>query len=784
MSYRDLCFSLAQCETENEVITILQKEGFWDDPSCWRYYGDIEDNFSTIGNQQSSPEYALVEKLVNSVDAVLLNRCLEDGIDPKSNQAPRNITEALVRFFNIPDGKLSRLTPLERTALAENISLVATGTKSNPCYSVIDKGEGQTPETMPKTLLGLFKSIKSEIPFVQGKFHMGGTGALRFCGENHIQLVISRRNPRILKPGESDKWGFTVVRRENPRGKRRTSVYTYLAPGGEVLSFRAHSLPLLPSEYPQAFGKNLDWGTYIKLYEYKIAGLKTNILFDLYYALSLLMPNIALPVRLFERRKGYSGHTFETTLSGLVVRLEEDKRENLEPGYPSSHTISCLGQRLNVQIFAFKQGQAVKYRRNEGIIFTVNGQTHGHLSHSFFQREGVGMGYLRDSLLVIVDCTDLDDRSKEDLFMNSRDRLCDCELKTLMEKQLEQLLKEHPGLRELKEKRRQEEIKNKLQESKPAADIIEKVIKNSPTLLKLLSPGGRISNPFQLIETGTGKDYKGKKYPTYFRLKKKTQEYTKECPVNWRFRVQFETDASNDYFKREDDPGEFTLLANGLEVSNYVLSLWNGIANLTVSLPPNAKPNNIIKYVALVKDATIWEPFRNEFAVVVMAPKKHQESGSDKRHPSPSDKNGQGAHSPSRLSLPQIFDVRRDKWTEHGFDEFDALDIVSIGDGKYDFYVNMDNICLQNELKYANPATDVELITAQFRTGVVLIGMQLISELSRLHSKGLADRSNESIPEKVKLFTRAISPILIPMISTLSALQTEEIEPQNTVTFE
>lgn len=47
--------------------------------------------------------------------------------------------------------------------------------------------------------------------------------------------------------------------------------------------------------------------------------------FDLYNKISLLLPNIAHPIRVSERRKGYSGHTLEITLSGLSVRLEEDK---------------------------------------------------------------------------------------------------------------------------------------------------------------------------------------------------------------------------------------------------------------------------------------------------------------------------------------------------------------------------------------------------------------------------------------------------------------------------
>src|SRR5260370_14375377 len=96
-----------------------------------------------------------------------------------------------------------------------------------------DCGEGQTPERMPETLLSLTKSNKLRIPFVQGKFNMGGTGILKFCGRHNLQLVLSRRDQKILPNGAAKsecQWGFTVVRREDPTEVSRSSVYTYLAP--------------------------------------------------------------------------------------------------------------------------------------------------------------------------------------------------------------------------------------------------------------------------------------------------------------------------------------------------------------------------------------------------------------------------------------------------------------------------------------------------------------------------------------------------------------------------
>lgn len=58
---KTLCIALAKSETETEVINLLKEWGFWDDPNVWTYYGDNENNFAVIGNQQSAPDSAKVK---------------------------------------------------------------------------------------------------------------------------------------------------------------------------------------------------------------------------------------------------------------------------------------------------------------------------------------------------------------------------------------------------------------------------------------------------------------------------------------------------------------------------------------------------------------------------------------------------------------------------------------------------------------------------------------------------------------------------------------------------
>lgn len=781
---KKLCTSLAYAESEEEVINILKNAGFWDRASVWIDYDRNPNNFSTIGNQQSSPDTALVEKIINSVDAVLMRECLRRKIKPDGSNAPQSIVEALKDFFGIYDGKLSSIDASQRTKLAGNILLVATGQKSNPCYAIIDFGEGQTPKRIPDTFLSLNKSNKLKIPFVQGKFNMGGTGALQFCSKRHnVQLIISRRDSKIAGESEDEtarNWGFTVIRREDPRCGMRSSSFRYLAPEGKILMFEATNLPLLPKEYPEAYGQNLEYGTFLKLFEYQLTGYKTNILFDLYNRFSMLLPGVALPVRMLERRKGYTGHSFETTMSGLNVRLDEDKKDNLEENFPSSSEMKIMGQEMKVLVFAFKKGGREKYTRNEGILFTVNGQSHGFLPQTFFERKSVGMSYLADSILVVTDCSKFDGRTREDLFMNSRDRLRESVIRYEIEQRLEELIRNHPGLRALREQRRREEIENKLQDSKPLAEVIENIFKKSPTLSKLFLEGIRIKNPFNLVDTKTKAEFRGKRFPSFFKLSKEyPKENPKPCPINRRFRLQFETDAGNEYFNRDQEPGKFSIAFNSHTITDFSLNLWNGLASLNVELPTDVKIGDAILFKTEVTDNSRIEPFYNEFYVKVGdADEKRTGGGGGKRRPPEGDEEDEERKTPSSLDLPNMIELKKTdvQWQHHFKDDVDALSVKDTGEGGYDFYINMDNVHLQTEIK-GNTKIDHRLLEARFKYGLVLIGISLLGHFESKGGQKLEEKSENnggsSTFDKIYQLTKAMSPILLPMIASLGDLELE-----------
>lgn len=836
---KNFCLALLNADTEKEVISLLEEKHLWSKPEVWRLYGDRENNFSTIGNQQSRPDAALVEKLINSEDARLMSECLSRGIDPQGPDAPPTIRDAVARFFDEKSGsmhpnagKIGLWPDQKRRQIAKGITLSATGSLprvGRPCFTISDSGEGQTPDMMPETLLSLDRSNKLRIPFVQGKFNMGGTGILKFCGKHNLELVISRRNPSI--PGNAAKtsdsqWSFTIVRREDPVGIARSSVYTYLAPVGSdnspskggVLRFSADELPIFP-DGNLAYARNAAWGTAIKLYEFGGATSifsSTHILRKdgLLSRLDLLLAEPALPIRLHECRTGYGGHpgSFDTTLTGLVVRLEDDHSENLEPDFPVSCPLSVDGEHMVATIYAFKKGKAETYRRDEGIVFTVNGQMHGNLTKSFFARQKAGrLNYIADSLLVIVDCSNISGRAREDLFMNSRDRLSHNPFRQAIESQLEVMLHDDTRLRALKERRRAEEIQAKLAEEKPLEEILESILKQSPSLASLFLTGVRASNPFKTFDVSQEEDkFEGKTHPTYFKFKGRDygKELIRDCHVNQRCRITFETDAANDYFKRQVNSGSFSLFRvsepHRSPVSDYVgPHLQNGIAALNLALPVNCEVGDDLEFEAVVSDPVLLNDFVNRFKLNIKPELAPRSGEPGKGRKPPSEQPGKERELPSGISIPNIIPIYEKDWNnfDPAFDRYTALRIGITdepGDGAasaededrhdvFDFKINMDNVFLKTELKSIKD--EIELIHKRWQYALVLVGLALLHEdrqqrkAARAGNGGLSqiedaeEQGSETIEDKVAKVSTALAPVLLPMIESLGSLDLETAEP-------
>ncbi len=94
-----LFHKLYSAPTEEAVNEVIQNDPIFHAPNNWRPYGDNESNFSVVENQQSNPVAALIEKLTNSIDALLMKKCYESGIVPNSADAPKTMDEAVKKFY-------------------------------------------------------------------------------------------------------------------------------------------------------------------------------------------------------------------------------------------------------------------------------------------------------------------------------------------------------------------------------------------------------------------------------------------------------------------------------------------------------------------------------------------------------------------------------------------------------------------------------------------------------------------------------------------------------------
>jgi len=815
---RDLCACLLYAESEDEVIGLLTKAGYWEDPTVWRHYGDVENNWGQGGNQQSLAEAALVEKVVNSVDARLLNECLERRIDPKGPDAPKSIREAVSRFFEGGTGKklatggfVEDWSEEKIREVAQGITLCGTGTKPILNLTISDCGEGQTPRKIPTTIMSLSKSNKMYIPFVQGQFNQGGTGALRFCGKHNIQFVVSRRNPKLLGPDpdeEDSRWGFTVVRRERPEGGRRNSIYTYLAPAGvgdahaerhgEILSFSAPSVKIFPDK-ESPYGRDATFGTAVKLFDYRYLGERSNIIRgrSILSRLDLLLPEIALPIRLYEFRKSEGGKYLdsgsrETTLSGLRRRL--GNTPNVEPEFPITIPFSPSGEQLYATVYAFKPagtarddseddgenpkkkklGGLTRYRKREGILFIRNGQTQGTLPKDFFRRDALKLKTLADDLLVFVECDKMGDDVREDLFMPSRDRLTDNDFKSELIDGLEQALRNNESLRQLRNKRQQEQMTDRMKDDKPLADVLQHLIRSSPNLTALLQLGQRITAPFNTNPTGSQeeKPFKGEVYPSFFKIKGTPygEVHKRDCPINYRMRMQFETDARDDYFSRRIEGGKFSLIwidDKGKERSVSIVgpNLRNGSANIMATLPDGVEVDDTLSFVARTKDAR--GEFENKIEVVVRPWAEHRKGGDKKKDKKPPAKTpGNDRERPREFTTPKIDPVYRDRWEATKFDEYTAMKMEVEYDAEENeipvFRINMDNTPLLNEIKQRH--LDDEPARNQFMYANVLVGLSIL----------LQDKDKDELPpdsvqmkteDRIEITCRALAPFMLSLTS-------------------
>lgn len=565
MNTATLFRSLFSATSEDHLLDgFPHQSGLWE----WSPLGGNENNFGVIENQQASPIAALIEKVTNSIDAILMRRCLELGITPKGKNAPDSMHAAIETFFPT-EHKNWNLAGIRRKQ-AQSIQILAAGSTKKPCLTIYDDGEGQHPEDFERTFLSLLRGNKNEIPFVQGKYNMGGTGAIVFCGEHRYQLIGSKRFDG------SGEFGFTLIRKHplsaDEKKTKKNTWYEYLKIDGRIPSF-----PITELDLGLAGDRKFTTGTIIKLFDYQIpTGVRGGLPQEFRRALNQYLFEPALPIYLkdsperYPKNKVLEGDTF-----GLKRRLEEDDNRYIQEHFTDELAHKGVGT-IKATSYVFKakvDGKSVKETRDaidreffpDGmcVLFSLNGQVHGHLGTQFISGT-LKMPLLKNHLLIHVDCTGMDYDFRSELFMASRDRLKVGDKTSELRGLLKDLLIKG-RLTDIYKQR-----KNSISvEGGDAKDLLKSFSKNLPfnkDLMRLLNQTFKIEQqaeekkkpekPDKPKEKRQKEPFNPKRYPSFFKLKGADDKKFFTIPERDEKTIQFSTDVEDSYFDRSEDPGD------------------------------------------------------------------------------------------------------------------------------------------------------------------------------------------------------------------------------------
>lgn len=556
---------LFNTHSEEELDLMLTNYPTFNDAKNWLPYGGNKGNFGTFESQQNNPVPALIEKITNSIDATLIKDARLNGIDPKSKKAPRSMNEAVELFYGIEGGEIGKLSTAERRTLAENIQIIATGDKTLPSITIYDNGEGQTPENFKDTFLSLHNNNKTNIHFVQGKYNMGSTGAVVFCGDKKYQLIGSKRNPLL---GEADdQFGFTLVRRhqltkEEEHEYGKATWYEYYAPKGIIPSFKIKEMDL------GLYGRRFVSGSVVKLYSYQLPkGSRSTISLDLWRDLNQYMYSLPLPITVYEKRDYVSKNPTKIVL-GNKTRITIDSRDNVDHIITFNLQSEEMGN-IPVDVIIFNSKiEHNEFIKNKSLIFTQNGQVHGYEGQSFISQE-LGFSLLKKNTLIHVNCTDIPTSFRQDLFMANRTHLKNGHKGEELRQSIISLLRKSEVLREINN-----HAKNALlQDSSSDKDMLETMLSKLPVdkdVLALLKKNGSLD----FLKLQGDKLKEGPKnteipqlnrFPSIFSLnleKEKDVEVGKiykTIPLKSKGTVKISVDVENDYFFRPEDAGKLEL---------------------------------------------------------------------------------------------------------------------------------------------------------------------------------------------------------------------------------
>src|SRR3989344_7357581 len=138
---KEIFLKLLSIVSSDEIASLIKSDDFFQSGNCsWKPYGGRDLNAPQIEGRMKSSSNALVEKLTNSTDALLMRRCYEvEGAAPDSKgpKLPKSLSEAIQKYFGGED----EINKKRSEWAKQHLVVLAEGDKKRPTLTVIDRGE-------------------------------------------------------------------------------------------------------------------------------------------------------------------------------------------------------------------------------------------------------------------------------------------------------------------------------------------------------------------------------------------------------------------------------------------------------------------------------------------------------------------------------------------------------------------------------------------------------------------------------------------------------------------
>jgi hypothetical protein len=766
---RGVCRHFLDAESEANVQAVIDSIPEMANPKNWRPLDNRETNFNVTSNQASDGGKALTELMTNMVDAMLMKHALLKSIDPKGKKAPATMHEAVDRLIkNLRGGKLTNLDPKDswpREFSKSNLIIGVTGAKSRraglPCYTFVDNGEGQHPDNFKTTFLSLSTGNKNDIPFVQGKYNMGSSGVLGYCGLRWFKLIVSRRYD------DSGPWGFTLMRKR-PGGGMPVAEY-FVLPDGKIPSFNEDALyPFMKGDGKRYQGVHLASGTVIKLYDYQIPSRFQTGFRGTREALNENLVDTILPFLILDfrqtpdpKRSGYRAEGIDDRsfygMEYLLLNAHKDRPDSEvreEDDQPEDNEASGLGRIAVANIKTEELGEivisAIKLKRNlpewlkpaktnNRVFHAVNGQvqfkqTRGYLSQT------CGFPALKDRVVIIVDASDLSLEAHNEVWKGDREHVRNTIIGERYQDVVTAAIKKSQPLIDLQNEVAREELEQAAKTERN--DLFQKLVQADPNLAGLLTNKDPvITLPSKGADSNgddTGpKEFEGKYSPTFLRFEGKARETGVALPINRTRPVAARTDAQNGYLQRADNKG--TLVIDPTIYARFGLNsqLHNGRLTIYLDPVPGAvKVGDEITFKVGLQDPSMPQPVEDEIAVRIIeetAPSKPNKKTKSKAKPAAGDhgdKAGTGTPAPTHGLPPyrlltedgrKVANLQSLPWPD-GFNEYDGGEIQDLGEEGILYKINYDNVY---HLKYRRAARGGDL-GRDVMTEKYILGMRIM----------------------------------------------------------